>query len=98
MTELDLSNNQIKYIGKFSDMKALYVLRLSYNQIKTLNDHSFDCLEFLKELHLNRNKLTYISENIGKLKNLKILNFRISWIAKFHRITTVAPWLKSKIF
>ena len=57
------------------DLKNLYVLDMSYNQLSKLEQPLFDCLTNLKVLKLEHNQIIVVSAEVFAFqKNLKILN------------------------
>lgn len=84
---LDLSYNWITTVTltAFVGLKELKVLKLSHNKIYDLN-YSLFCLNSLRELHLDDNKIVSILvRDFEKLSNLKILNLRKNLIQSFDK-------------
>ncbi|XP_011690572.1 PREDICTED: chaoptin-like [Wasmannia auropunctata] len=80
---LNLTHNRLKELEDFpSDLKALQVLDLSYNQISKVGKGTFQHLENLAELHLYGNWISLISPDAFKpLKKLRILDLSRNYLA-----------------
>lgn len=79
LSELNLSNNQIKYIGKKIALPQLIKLTIDNNLLTHL-DHHF-CLNFTKLMTLSfkNNKIVHLPPNFGyNLLNLKYLDASIN--------------------
>lgn len=68
LTNLDLSNNQLKTItnSSFYHLKNLIELNLAWNQISVIEDDAFEGLSNLKSLDLQRNFLKILYVNTFK--------------------------------
>ncbi|XP_020711743.2 protein artichoke-like isoform X2 [Athalia rosae] len=73
---LNLTHNRLRQLEDFpSDLKALQILDLSYNQIGDVGKSTFQHLEKLEELHLYGNWISSISPDAFRpLKKLRILD------------------------
>ena len=85
LTNLDLSNNQIKAVlaGSFSGLSSLQNLALNLNYITHLDNYLFRDLFALEDLVLQQNLISYISPLAFKnLVNLKTLNLKHNLITE----------------
>ncbi|CAM1298330.1 Uncharacterised protein at_DN0497 [Pycnogonum litorale] len=86
---LDLSHNKINYIGKraFTDLTALRVLHLEYNNIKKFDPESLPRYNRLVKMHLEHNELIEIPMIMmsKKLYFIPTLNLSSNYITKFSR-------------
>ncbi|KAL4617994.1 leucine-rich repeats and immunoglobulin-like domains protein 1-like [Arapaima gigas] len=73
---LDLSFNQLRYIptGSFLSLRRLRILLLNDNNISTLADGTFSCMQNLQRLDLSRNRISELGSNfflgLGSLREL----------------------------
>ncbi len=74
---LDVSHNLIQKLDKscFKYARNLYLLRVSRNQVKTIQSHAFNSSQLIRELDLSSNILTELHENtFSGLLKLQILD------------------------
>ena len=73
LIELNLESNKIKYLSKELNNLKIQLLNINDNEIKSINNFTFNTLNSLIELNMEGNKLNKL-ENIYGLEKLEILN------------------------
>ncbi|XP_044750950.1 leucine-rich repeat-containing G-protein coupled receptor 4-like [Coccinella septempunctata] len=86
LQRLDLRNNKIKSVDEaFQFYKDLVYVDLSFNHFVSIQPNSFIYQEKLKELYLNRNKLSAITnKTFNGLVSLTVLNLRENYIEELN--------------
>ena len=84
LRQLDLSHNLFDDIGDFIGLRALEHLDLSFNNLTTLNQWSFDTFPRLLSLNLAQNKLANITNSpFTQLFDLKLLDLTKNQLVGF---------------
>lgn len=98
---IDLTDNDIKFLGNFPVLDKLCVLIICNNSIKTIDTELDKCLEHLIYLNLANNDISDFNQikNLFSLKNLKSLVLIENPISKdpsyFSVVTSLLPQLCS---
>lgn len=97
LKQLHLSRNKLSMIDPdwFYNTNGIEILHFAHNNIESIDDYTFDCLEDLKQLFLNDNRIVNVS-NVALDNTLQLLYLNNNFVRniKFLRALTGLRYLK----
>ncbi|XP_054279869.1 leucine-rich repeat-containing protein 40-like isoform X1 [Macrosteles quadrilineatus] len=80
-------NNLLKKLPDFSQCRELVTIDFSQNILEDIDDASLNCQPFLKEVHLQSNKLKWLPEDFCNLSSLQVLDL------SSNKLNTLPPFI-----